>query len=45
VVRLEAPAAGRYTVQVFARNLLRPPQDFALVVTGRLASGLTRVTG
>ncbi|GAA0905963.1 hypothetical protein GCM10009557_81160 [Virgisporangium ochraceum] len=45
VVRIEEPAAGTYTVQVFARNLLRPPQDFALVVTGRLASGLKRVTG
>lgn len=42
VVRLDAPAAGRYTLQVFARNLLRPPQDFALVVTGKLDSGLRR---
>jgi serine protease AprX len=45
VVRLEEPAAGRYTLQVFARNLLRPPQDFALVVTGRLSSGLKRAAG
>jgi len=34
VVRLLAPAAGTYLVQVFAANLLKPPQDFALVVTG-----------
>jgi hypothetical protein len=45
VVRLETPAAGRYTLQVFARNLLRPPQDFALVVTGKLTSGLKRAAG
>jgi serine protease AprX len=45
VVRFDAPAAGTYVVQVFARNLLRPPQDFALVVTGDLSSALRRVTG
>ena len=45
VVRVDAPAPGRYTLQVFARNLLRPPQDFALVVTGSLGSGLTRAAG
>lgn len=45
VVRVEAPAAGRYTVQVFARNLLRPPQDYALVVTGKLGSELKRAAG
>lgn len=42
VVRFDAPAAGEYLVQCFAYNLLKPPQDFALVVTGALAgSGLT----
>ena len=32
-VRIENPAAGTYYIQVFAGNLLKPPQDFALVVT------------
>ena len=45
VVRIDAPEAGRYTLQVFARNLLRPPQDFALVVTGNLGTALTRTAG
>jgi len=43
VVRFDAPAAGEYLVQCFAYNLLKPPQDFALVVTGALAgSGLVQ---
>ena len=45
VVRIDAPEAGKYTLQVFARNLLRPPQDYALVVTGNLGSALTRTAG
>jgi serine protease AprX len=32
-VRIENPPAGTYFIQVFAGNLLKPPQDFALVVT------------
>ncbi|MEU3778493.1 S8 family serine peptidase [Streptomyces sp. NPDC032472] len=36
VVRIDAPPAGTYLIQVFARNLLAGPQDFALVVTGDL---------
>jgi serine protease AprX len=44
VVRFDAPAEGAFVIQVFARNLLRPPQDFALVVTGDLGSALRRVT-
>jgi subtilisin family serine protease len=44
VIRLADPAPGDYVIQVFARNLLRPPQDYALVVTGNLAgSVLTRI--
>ena len=43
VVRLDTPAAGTYLIQVAAWNLLSAPQDFALVVTGDLTSGLTEV--
>ena len=42
-VRIEAPAPGTYSVQVLAGNLTRPPQDFALVVTGVGISPLTEV--
>lgn len=45
IVREEIPVAGFWTVQVFARNLLRPPQAFALVVSGGLASDLVRLPG
>jgi subtilisin family serine protease len=45
VIRVDDPASGRWLVQVFARNLLRPPQDYALVVTGALSSSLRRVPG
>ncbi|MGW1765104.1 S8 family serine peptidase [Streptomyces sp. NPDC002073] len=38
VVRLDSPPAGNYLIQVFARNLLAGPQDYALVVTGDLDS-------
>ncbi|MEV6398312.1 S8 family serine peptidase [Streptomyces sp. NPDC051907] len=40
VVRLDSPPAGRYLIQIFARNLLKGPQDYALVVTGKLAGSL-----
>ena len=43
VVRLDNPPAGDYIVQIFARNLLKPPQDFAFVVSGDLTTGLTVV--
>ena len=45
VIRIEDPAPGTYTIQIFARNLLRGPQDFALVVTGHLGGKLVRVPG
>lgn len=45
VIRVDDPAPGRWLLQVFARNLLRPPQDYALVVTGALASNLRRAPG
>ncbi len=41
ILRLDTPPPGDYLVQIFARNLLKPPQDFAFVVTGDLSSGLT----
>jgi subtilisin family serine protease len=33
-IRLANPAAGNYLIQITATNILRGPQDFALVVTG-----------
>ena len=45
VIRVDDPAPGRWLIQVFARNLLRPPQDYALVVTGSLSSALRRAPG
>ncbi len=43
ILRIEAPPAGDYLVQIFARNLLKPPQDFAFVTSGDLATALTKV--
>jgi serine protease AprX len=43
-VRIENPSSGNYLIQVDALNLLRPGQDFALVVTGDLISQLVQVT-
>ncbi|MGD2249324.1 MAG: S8 family serine peptidase [Candidatus Methanofastidiosia archaeon] len=43
VVRLENPPPGDYLIQISARNLLRTPQDYALVVTGALTSPLIDV--
>ncbi|MEZ4706010.1 MAG: S8 family serine peptidase [Caldilineaceae bacterium] len=43
IVRLDAPTAGAYEIQIVATNLLRGPQDYALVATGELASSLTKV--
>ena len=45
VIRVDNPTPGRWLIQVFARNLLRPPQDYALVVTGSLSSALRRAPG
>jgi len=45
VIRVDDPTPGRWLIQVFARNLLRPPQDYALVVTGALSSALRRAPG
>jgi len=43
VIRLENPPTGDYLVQITATNLLQVGQDFALVVTGELASPLVQV--
>ena len=43
IVRLENPPAGDYLIQISANNLLKGPQDFALVVSGELTSPLTQV--
>jgi serine protease AprX len=42
-IRVENAAAGTYFIQVFAANLLKPPQDFALVVTAQGLSPLTEI--
>jgi hypothetical protein len=39
IVRIENPPPGNYLAVVLARNMLRPPQDYALVVTGDLGPG------
>lgn len=44
IVRIKNPPPGNYMAVVFARNLLRPTQDYALVVTGDLGpAGLMEV--
>lgn len=43
VVRLQNAAAGTYIIQISATNLLRGPQDFAMVVTGENLSSLTQI--
>lgn len=43
IVRVDAPAAGTWTIQISASNLLKPPQDFALVITGDLNGNLVQV--
>lgn len=44
IVRIAAPAAGSYLIQISVGNFLGKKQDFALVVTGDLKSGLTFVS-
>lgn len=41
IIRVIAPHAGEYLIAVQAANIIFSPQDFALVVTGALASELT----
>jgi hypothetical protein len=43
LVRIDAPAAGNYLIQISANNLLTLDQDYALVVTGALTSALIPV--
>jgi serine protease AprX len=45
VVRIDNPKPGAYLIQVTATNLLRSPQDFALVVTGDLAGATLQNVG
>ena len=42
IIRLDNAPAGTYLIAIVASNILRPPQDVALVVTGRLKSPLTK---
>lgn len=41
-IEVPEPVAGQWRIQVFARNLLRGPQDFALVATGKFPGELRR---
>lgn len=41
IVRIDAPPAGDYMIQISASNLLSKGQDFALVVTGDLQSDIS----
>jgi subtilisin family serine protease len=43
IIRVDHPVAGPYLIQVAATNLLRGPQDFALIVTGEGVSDLTPI--
>jgi hypothetical protein len=45
VVRIDNPKPGPYLIQVTATNLLRSPQDFALVVTGDLGGATLQSVG
>ena len=40
LVRIDQPPAGDYLIQISARNLLKPDQDYALVVAGELSGAL-----
>ncbi len=42
-IRIANPPDGVYFVQVFVGNMLKPPQDFALVVTGNGISDLNPI--
>ena len=42
-VRIEDPPVGTYLIQISASNLLKGPQDFALVVTGEGISSLVQI--
>lgn len=42
IIRVDEPYSGNYLIAVQAANLLFGPQDFALVVTGNLTSGLQK---
>jgi serine protease AprX len=43
VIWIEDPAPGDYMLMCFAHNILKGPQDFAVVVTGALTSDLQLV--
>ena len=45
VVRIDSPKPGSYLIQVTATNLLRSPQDFALVVTVDLGGAKLQSVG
>jgi hypothetical protein len=44
IIRIENAPAGQYMIQIIAFNILKKPQDFALVVTGKSISMLQDFT-
>jgi hypothetical protein len=42
-IRIDNPPAGKYLVQIVAKNILRGPQDFALIITGAIKGNLEQV--
>ncbi|HEY7078913.1 MAG TPA: S8 family serine peptidase [Nitrososphaeraceae archaeon] len=40
IVRVDQPVPGEYSIKIFGRQVIAPPQDYALVVTGSLGSNL-----
>ena len=42
-IRIPNPTAGNYLIQITATNILRGPQDFALVVAGEGIGQLIKV--
>lgn len=43
IVRIDNAVAGTYLIQVSASNLLKPPQDFALVATGENVTSFVQI--
>jgi serine protease AprX len=43
VAKIQNPPQGTYYIQVFVGNMLKPPQDFALVVAGINLPALTEI--
>ena len=45
IIRVEQPQPGNYMLQVFAPNILKAGQHYAVVVTGAIPGGMQRLGG